>query len=132
MKQLLSFGLVLLLCGCVANASPPPSPSIEHGEPYTLDKNDTSAIEEGLRRSLKDPDSAKFGNMQAAKMSNGIIGVCGLVNAKNSFGGYTGMKPYIGFMQQKPKRLFATSAIGSDETSVMIVLRMCSQQGTPI
>ncbi|WP_286936162.1 hypothetical protein [Achromobacter sp. UBA4530] len=35
---------------------------------------------------LKDPDSAKFRNQKS---------FCGEVNAKNSFGGYTGFKRYI-------------------------------------
>lgn len=43
---------------------------------------------------LKDPDSVKFGDVFASKTfpeSN----VCGFVNARNGFGGYTGMTPFI-------------------------------------
>ncbi len=57
--------------------------------------------------SLKDPDSAKFENvryvgrfdMKTGKHADAssempIYVVCGWVNAKNSFGGYTGFKPF--------------------------------------
>ena len=39
------------------------------------------------KASLKDPDSAKFSNLTIDKLG---IALCGWVNAKNSFGGYTG------------------------------------------
>ena len=41
---------------------------------------------------LKDPSSARFGNAWAMQGSNGHRNVCIYVNAKNSFGGYTGQK----------------------------------------
>lgn len=40
-----------------------------------------------VKKLLKDPDSAKFRNLK---------GLCGEVNSKNGFGGYTGYKRYIG------------------------------------
>lgn len=39
-----------------------------------------------VKSSLKDPDSAQFQNVK---------GYCGEVNAKNSYGGYTGFKRFI-------------------------------------
>lgn len=44
-----------------------------------------------VRSKLKDADSAKFG----ASFFREPYFVCGFVNAKNSFGGYTGEKGYI-------------------------------------
>lgn len=44
---------------------------------------------------LKDPESARFGDIWALKSSNGKRVVCGNVNAKNSFGGYTGNKVFM-------------------------------------
>lgn len=41
---------------------------------------------EQVKKYLKDPDSAKFRNQH---------GFCGEVNAKNSFGGYTGFKRFV-------------------------------------
>ncbi|WP_241610301.1 hypothetical protein [Rosenbergiella epipactidis] len=44
-----------------------------------------------VRLSLKDPDSAKFSNSKLGKSG----AVCGWVNAKNSFGTYSGESRYI-------------------------------------
>ena len=44
-----------------------------------------------VKRRLKDPESAQFQN---AFVSTSSV-VCGEVNAKNSFGGYSGFKRFI-------------------------------------
>lgn len=41
--------------------------------------------------SLKDPDSARFGAFARGKGSS----VCGEINARNSFGGYTGPRAFV-------------------------------------
>ena len=46
---------------------------------------------------LKDPESARFAEIWALQGSNGNRSICGLVNAKNSYGGYTGMKNVYNF-----------------------------------
>lgn len=46
---------------------------------------------------MKDPDSVKFG----AVFSRGENHVCGLFNAKNSFGGYVGEKGFVADMRTK-------------------------------
>lgn len=43
-----------------------------------------------VKNSLKDPDSAEFGEAHYTGKA-----VCGLVNAKNGFGGYSGFKRYV-------------------------------------
>lgn len=52
-----------------------------------LEFNRMIVSQESVKKLLKDPDSAKFRNLK---------GLCGEVNSKNSFGGYTGYKRYIG------------------------------------
>jgi hypothetical protein len=47
---------------------------------------------EGLLRTLKDPESAKFGPM---RVSRDARAVCGSVNAKNSYGGYSGSQDFL-------------------------------------
>lgn len=49
------------------------------------------ALMRGLKASLKDPDSAKFGTITID--AKGAL-LCGEVNAKNSFGGYTGVNNF--------------------------------------
>jgi hypothetical protein len=53
--------------------------------------------ESDVKRILNDPESAKFGKKnfyENASSSTGMT-ICGYVNAKNSFGAYTGNKGYM-------------------------------------
>lgn len=50
---------------------------------------DSTAIHDGVKQSLKDPDSAKFGEITETTGPMGKY-ACVTVNARNSFGGYTG------------------------------------------
>lgn len=61
----------------------------KHGEQVTI-----LASKEAVKVNLKDPSSAEFKNIRLVKYLNGHV-VCGSVNAKNSFGGYTGFTPFI-------------------------------------
>jgi hypothetical protein len=59
-------------------------------------------VEAAVRPQLRDPQSAIFRDLSATndrkigKSPAGLV-VCGYVNAKNGFGGYTGEKPFINF-----------------------------------
>lgn len=44
---------------------------------------------------LKDPKSAEFRDVYFFQGSDGVPMTCGQVNAKNSFGGYTGFKHFV-------------------------------------
>ena len=46
--------------------------------------------EAAMREQLKDPDSAKFSDAKVFYNTRVGISVCGYVNARNSYGGYTG------------------------------------------
>ncbi|HWV51561.1 hypothetical protein [Pseudorhodoplanes sp.] len=55
---------------------------------------------------LKDPESARFTEVTYKPAQPNARGeptdvVCGMVNAKNSFGGYTGAKPFVYFVDRK-------------------------------
>jgi hypothetical protein len=54
-------------------------------------KSHAIGLMRGLKASLKDPESAKFGRITID--AKGAL-LCGEVNAKNSFGGYTGMDTF--------------------------------------
>lgn len=53
------------------------------------------AFKELVKSQLKDPGSAQFRNEQVYKLDSGNYAMCAEVNAKNSFGGYTGFKRVI-------------------------------------
>lgn len=64
-------------------------------------KSETEAIELGksaVAASLKDPDSAKFRNTRLVAHLQGAV-VCGEVNAKNSYGGYSGFTRFAAGVQ---------------------------------
>lgn len=102
-----ALGATFWLTGCIATAAPPPvqssKPPPEIHTPITLTKADVAAVQAGARASLKDPDSAKFGRMVAGADSKGEIIVCLMINAKNSYGGYTGEKPHMGMLLRDKK-----------------------------
>jgi hypothetical protein len=63
--------------------------------PIKLSAKMRRGIENDLKVGLKDPESARFGTMNALDHKNGEIEICGWVNAKNGYGGYTGETPFI-------------------------------------
>jgi hypothetical protein len=54
-----------------------------------------AAMEERVRQRLKDPASAIFTDTATHHSYKGIPVVCGRINSKNSFGGYTGAKRFV-------------------------------------
>lgn len=71
-----------------AVTSPAPDPGVAESVAKTYAERQVRAI-------LKDPDSATFGDewVRSAKLPI----VCGTVNAKNSFGGFTGQTSFLVF-----------------------------------
>lgn len=60
--------------------------------------NNAQAALENLKQSLRDPESAQFRDVWIVEVDLGsgpINAVCGVVNARNAFGGYTGDTPFI-------------------------------------
>lgn len=47
-----------------------------------------------MRQRLKDPESAQFSDVMVVRVTGKPV-VCGEVNAKNSFGGFTGRKGFV-------------------------------------
>ena len=94
MKRLLQAAVAAGVLCCVNSAGAAP---VERT--IKLSPDQISVVEDGIRETLKDPDSAKFGSMIAG-VSGPLIMVCGFANAKNSFGGYVGMKPFDGALER--------------------------------
>lgn len=124
------------LPGCQTDAPPPVAAAVapppERYSPYTLNKAEIAAVEAGTRSSLKDPDSARFGKMVAGKDSKGEISVCLMVNAKNSYGGYTGETPHFGIFlvnSKPPKFVIAPGSADYPQFRDQAVLKVCSDHG---
>lgn len=53
--------------------------------------SEKSEVENAVRDRMRDPGSAVFGPMTPGK--SGVV--CGMVNGRNGFGGYSGMTPFF-------------------------------------
>jgi hypothetical protein len=65
-----------------------------------------------------------------AGRSQNMTTVCGWVNGKNSFGGYTGDQPYIGgLVSAGEASVFVVTAFGSDQFRASMVAGKCRKAG---
>ncbi len=55
----------------------------------------TAVATRAVKGKLCDPNSAEFRKLNAYEPSEGVLVVCGEVNAKNGFGGYSGFEPFV-------------------------------------
>lgn len=136
----LAFGLALsavistALMGCQSSSfSTRRTPSSPVTEIVKLTEEDRDLIETGVRRVLKDPESAMFGRMVAGRMANkpNIIVVCGWVNAKNVYGGYVGYQPFKGLLERQIP-FFANTAMGGTDIDTEVAHIMCRDSGLPL
>ena len=75
----------LTLSGCMGSAT---------FTPANAPKATVEELLTDVRYSLKDPAAAQFRNVRTYGDGTGTYVVCGMVNGKNSFGGYTGFQPF--------------------------------------
>lgn len=115
--------------GCQATQQARPSPKPVTAI-VTLTSEQLDTVYQGVRDELKDPNSAIFGRVVAGTTpeSDNILLVCGWVNAKNSYGGYTGEKPFMGSMI-RGVRFFTLLSIGGTDSQTRVVLTLCTRQG---
>lgn len=73
--------------------------------------------QEAIKSQLKDPYSAVFEDIYLGKAENGAPVVCGTVNAKNSYGGYTGKKKFY-YLNAAPKPILSIEG----ESSIFSVI----------
>lgn len=115
---------VIGLAGCVS--------SIPAGVPVQVDDEMHAAIEAGVKRRLKDPNSAMFDRIQVSKVNQNTYNVCGFVNAKNSFGGYSGNAPFYGVLHRGYRFEFRTMADTSKDGEVWALQAVCRKAGIPL
>lgn len=91
----------LVLCSSLtsieANASP--STTVVASQPTQFTDAQAKVATDAVMRRLKDPESARAGRAWTSILhyadGRQNLAVCGLVNARNSFGGYTGDQFYL-------------------------------------
>lgn len=142
MRPYLAGWLAIAVSGCAGGsvstpttAQAPAPPAIETVRPVKLTPQDIAAIHAGARRGLKDPESARFGKIIAGIDSKGSTTVCLMVNAKNSYGGYTGEKPMMGVLTEKaPKAFVIAGQLSSDMAQYQdqVTHKVCADTGLPL
>lgn len=79
-------------------------PTTTFAEKVTKEELSNIALQiKGLKHFLKDSDSAKFRDVFISRYEDGVV-ACGEVNAKNSYGAYSGFSKFV-----------QTSIVDSDE-----------------
>jgi hypothetical protein len=123
--------VVVLLAGLVsADGQVSKSKPLEKLASTTLTAEQVAAVQDGVKRKLRDPESARFGEMVAGRSKRGVISVCGSVNAKSGFGGYTGNSTFSGILGEfGTKRVFLPTSIDSDRQGIALTLTVCAEQG---
>ncbi|MBS0223057.1 MAG: hypothetical protein JSR91_20200 [Proteobacteria bacterium] len=110
--------------------APPAGTAIEAGVPVKLDERQQEAVVSSVLKWMKDPLSASFSEMRAARNKRGWITVCGEVNGRNSAGTFVGMAPFIGVMKGKPAAPdFIVVEIGAFNPERADVETLCRESG---
>lgn len=113
------------------NTLPPaPASAIEKGRPVLLTAQQQEAVVVAILSWMKDPASARFGDMRAARNSRDWITVCGEVDGSNSAGRQSGSAPFIGVLAgtaQAPE--FVVVEIGGAARDRAIVEDLCRESG---
>jgi len=99
MKAIVIILATMILASCAQNSlnvyELPPEKNKPYDKVVMLNKKQLAFVKKGIAAGLKDPNSALFGDMVTFQDQNGVLRVCGYVNGRNSFGGYTGMQPFL-------------------------------------
>lgn len=90
MKHLLALASLAVLAACGSESPNQASAKAEHPH-FAMAREEITAR-------LRDPESARFGTMKFGKPGY----VCGTINSKNAFGGYTGARAFSYSISGKP------------------------------
>lgn len=127
MQRLCGLGLAtIVLFGCQStSANRTPAVAV------SLSPSQIEIVKAAITPRMKDPDSVRFGEMMGARNDKGEITVCGYVNAKNSFGGYVGMSPFYGVLNEQNKT-YDFGGTGTSGTDRMAVVSLCKERGVTV
>ena len=119
--------LTLSLAGCAGDAPAPPQlhSAVETYPRVSLTQDQIQLIYAGVQRVLSDPNSARFGEINAGRKPDGTLYVCGSVDTRNASGNYTGDQPFFGTLDG---RGFRPTSIGGSPEQVHSIREYCRQQ----
>jgi len=96
-----------------------------------LAEEDLMVVKRDVSAQLLDPGSAVFSLINAAEpRPGGITVVCGLVNAKNRFGGYAGDNVFYGQLRKDGDSLTVdVDIMNNKESTVRSIVEICDEDG---
>ncbi|WP_395406253.1 hypothetical protein ACHMW6_06160 [Pseudoduganella sp. UC29_106] len=131
MKTALHFGVAVLIVAISGCASPPTTQELALADYGPAPKNYKVTVTAHMQMLLKDPDSARYGfYIEPVKGYAGrqrVFGwaTCVMINAKNSFGGYTGAQQYF-FLIRNDKIVFYDATDGRNVLSDNRINQSCA------
>ena len=128
--QLKVIVLFSILTGCAGGPSPEQLAASPRRELSPVEKK---ALAVTLSQTLKDPAAAQFKWLPAViAPREGVNDYCGLVNGRNSYGGYTGFQKFYAQLYPDDKGQFGRGlirAVASDEVLTVAVDGQCEKYG---
>jgi hypothetical protein len=110
-----AFTLATLLAGCSGLSQP--TAQVMAAPSRELTPTEKLSFVPVLAAGLKDPSAAQFKWMPVVLTErDGITDYCGLVNGKNSYGGYTGFVRFCAQLQKDDKGQFVKATLRSIES----------------
>ena len=108
-RQVIGMAFCLPLGACLQSVNQP-TPQVVAAQRRDLTPAEKAAIAPMIARTMKDPDSAKLQWMPVALTERDhITDYCGLVNGKNSYGGYTGFTRFYAQLKKDEKGQFTSA-----------------------
>jgi len=99
-------------------------------ERISLTPTQEAEMQLDVSNQLNDPESARFRGVKAAIWKNGILVVCGEINAKNRMGGYVGYHLFTaGYGTDKPGLWTAGFADETNQAESNLVRKICQEVG---
>jgi len=115
--------VALLVAGCGAGQLT--EVQLQPLQSLPLSADQITMVQNAVKFSLQDPGAAQFGTIKGGKDQDGKVVVCGLVNAKNNFGGFTGMT----FTGEINSGTFKVAAMGDIADVSLAIQQVCGKQG---
>jgi hypothetical protein len=126
-----AFLAALLLGGC--GTAGPTLETLSAAEKRELTPVEKASLTISLAQTLKDTGSAQFRWMPVTLLQReGITDYCGLVNGRNSYGGYTGYQKFYAQLFKNEKGQFTRGLIrltASGDVEVMATDGQCEKYG---
>lgn len=126
LARLLAVWSVFGLGGCASPPTPEDWNAARAAPKPTSEDSAQKAVVTYFAGVLKDPDSAKYRFMPVV---NGIARMgsltmkgwfmCGTINAKNSFGGYTGAEPFLAYFEPSTTDQISQGTVDADQYNII-------------